>query len=159
MSRKRLSSSLTPPRDGRGPSLHRRYAASSLLRPPPTPGRAARLVMHSESRVGVRPQSAGPLRFLTPLLVRAAPLYPGEPRRYPPMEITSEVIARASCWLHRIWAVGRSRRSVSRPQPWVHSRCGSDRRDHGASMGRLLGTTARVATCVIGISHGDHLAD
>jgi len=41
--------------------------------------------MHSESAVGGRPQSTGPLRFLTLLLVRAAPLYPGEPRDYQPM--------------------------------------------------------------------------
>src|SRR4029079_7085704 len=34
---------------------------------------------------GYDPQSAGPLRFLAPLLVRAAPLYPGEPRDYLPM--------------------------------------------------------------------------
>ena len=41
--------------------------------------------MHSEPAAGVRPQSVGSLRFLTVLLVRAAPLYPGEPSDYRPM--------------------------------------------------------------------------
>jgi hypothetical protein len=40
--------------------------------------------------LGYDPQSAGSLRFLTLLLVRAAPLYPGEPTDYQPMEITSQ---------------------------------------------------------------------
>lgn len=34
---------------------------------------------------GHNPQSVGSLRFLPLLLVRAAPLYPGEPRDYQPM--------------------------------------------------------------------------
>jgi len=37
---------------------------------------------------GSDPQSVGSLRFLTVLSVRAAPLYPGEPSDYQPMEIT-----------------------------------------------------------------------
>ena len=38
---------------------------------------------------GYDPQSAGSLRFLTVLVVRAAPLYPGEPKDYRPMGVTS----------------------------------------------------------------------
>ena len=34
---------------------------------------------------GYDPQAVGPLRFLTLLLIRAAPLYPGEPSDYQPM--------------------------------------------------------------------------
>src|SRR5262245_3706594 len=67
------------------------------------------------------------------------------------------LIPHSSYRLRRFWAGGHSHCSVSRPQPWVHLRCGSDLRDHGASTSRLLDHVARVATCIIGISHGEFL--
>ena len=70
---------------GRGPSLHRSYPASTLLRPPPTPAQAqSRLFIPLISRVGIaKPQhrrSRSP-RFLTDLSTPAVPYHPGEPGR------------------------------------------------------------------------------
>jgi hypothetical protein len=47
--------------------------------------------------------------------------------------------------------------SVSRPL-WIHSRYGSPLRGPEASIPRLLASTARATTCVIGISHDELLA-
>lgn len=59
--------------------LHRYY---DPLRLPTGPRDSLCIPNHTS---GYDPQSVGPLRFLTLLWVRAAPLYPGEPRDYPPM--------------------------------------------------------------------------
>src|SRR5512147_355906 len=70
---------------GRGSSLHRRYPASSLLRPPPTPAQArSRLWIPLISRGRFlqihRRRSRSP-RFLTDLSTPAVPYHPGEPDR------------------------------------------------------------------------------
>ena len=70
---------------GRGPSLHRSYPVSTLLRPPPTPAQArSRLCLPLISRGGLRRtqrrRSRSP-RFLTDLSTPAVPFHPEEPGR------------------------------------------------------------------------------
>src|SRR5690606_23645175 len=62
--------------DGRGPSLHDRYAASSLLRPHPTSDRAIPSVMDSRLHSGARPPHVGSLRFLDLSLAARCPQPP-----------------------------------------------------------------------------------
>src|SRR5206468_4116615 len=93
--RNRLSTSLTPHPVARGASLHGHYAASSLLPPPPTPGRAASTVMHSCHRRGERPQHAGPLRFLDHSVRPRRPPYPGE------SDDCMRLCLHHLCWLRR----------------------------------------------------------
>src|ERR1700677_4558285 len=70
---------------GRGPSLHRRYPASTLLRPPPTPAQAQRRLLIPAISRGRLSRALHRLdrspRFLTDLSTPAVPYHPGEPGR------------------------------------------------------------------------------
>src|SRR5690606_24525564 len=91
-----LSTYLTPHPDGRGPSLHGRYAASRLLRPHPTSDRAVPSVMDSQLHFGARPQHVGPLRFLDLSLAARCPQPPRRAERLHMPVASSSVLASPS---------------------------------------------------------------
>jgi hypothetical protein len=150
----RLVTPLTPHPVGRGPSLRAHYSASPLLRPPPTPDRAARTVMHSRPRRGARPRPVGPLRFLDLSVTTRHPSLPrGAKPQYMPMSSLRPV--RASPFQWRLATPIGFFRGLRRGFTCVTARRFAPR---VLRPNRLLDSIARAATCVIGSSHGELLS-